>query len=320
MFVPLWICDIVLIWRPQVSYPPAYVGDFGMSYLTSGDSSWISRLGRGTRGYFAPEQERPKPHQDDVSELVCPTSRSNVYQVGVTMMTAMIGPKGVKYEDDVGLVYEQDPAWNDMVENGQWPGYSDDLIDLVGACALFEMEERPSPQKLLTRIETLMPRHADGMDRWGTLSWVEQMSSELDESLAADDDTQMDEDIQMEDDAGTGATTGQKRKASGPPESAPDAKRIKAQAALKRRQTYVATLIKGVMPRPRYHKDDEGLRSRWMHRLVYKDTDWMFNPASFFDTPDPGPIEYLELEDDDQNRLDVIMVDDSEDDGQAHDP
>lgn len=290
-----------------------------MAYITSDDMTWMGRLGVGTKGYFAPEAKLPKSDVD-VAALTRPTSRSNVYQVGVTMLSAMIGPRCLKFGDDDGLVYEQDPAWDDMVEKGQWPGYSQDLISLVEACVWFEMNKRPSPQQLLTRIQTLMPQHADGMDRWGTLSWVKQRSSEIDESLAADDDTQMDEDTQMDDDAGTGAATGQRRKASGPPDPAPDAKRIKAQTALKRRQIYVATLIKGVMPRPQYHVDDEGVRSRWIHRLVYKDTDSMFDPASFFDTADPGPIEYLELEGDDQSRLDVIMIDDSEDDSPAQKP
>jgi len=285
-----------------------------MSYLTSGDTSWKTWLGKGTPGYFAPEAEHLKSNPDGVSGFVRPTSRSNVYQVGVTMLSAMIGPRYEKQSDDVGLVYTQDPAWDQMVEKDVWAGYSDDLIGLVEECTLFEIEDRPSPQHLLTMIQDLMPQYADGMDRWGTLSWVKHMSSMADESLAADDDTQID------DDAGTGATTGQKRKASEPPESAPDAKRIKAQTALERRLAYVATLIKGSKPRPQHHKDDASLNSLWINRLLYKDADGMFDPDSFFDTADPGPIEFFELEDDNDNRLDVIMVDDNEDDGQAHKP
>jgi hypothetical protein len=42
------------------------------------------------------------------------------------------------------------------------------------------MEDRPSPQELLRMVEDFMARHADGMDRWGTLSWVKQKSSEID--------------------------------------------------------------------------------------------------------------------------------------------
>lgn len=290
-----------------------------MAYITSGDITWVSRLGKGTKGYFAPEAKLPKTEVHDVTELIRPTSRSNVYQVGMTMLTAMMGPRCPRYRDDLGLVYTQDDAWDDMVEAGQWAGYSQDLINLVENCVQFKMTDRPSPERLLAAIEILIPAHADGMDRWGTLSWIQKMSSDIDESLAADDDSHIDDDAQLNDDAqidndtGTGATTGQKRKASEPPESAPNAKRIKAQAALERRQMYVAALMKGVMPRPHAHKDDRPLRSRWVNRLVYNDTDEMFSPNSFFDTADPGPIEYFELEDDDENRLGVTMVDYSDD-------
>ncbi|KAH0290613.1 kinase-like protein [Aureobasidium namibiae CBS 147.97] len=272
-----------------ISYPPAYVGDFGMSYLTSGDTSWTTWLGRGTRGYFAPEADLPKADPDGVSVLSF---------------------------DDVGLVYTQDPAWEGMIERDLWAGYSQDLIDIVEYCVQFDMAERPSPQTLLASIQETMPQYADGMDRWGTLSWVKQMSSEIDDSLAAEDATQMD------DDAGTGAATGEKRKASGPVESAPDAKRIKAQTALDRRLAYVATLIQGVKPRPQHHKDDESLMSRWINRLIYKDPDAMFSPDEFFNTADSSPIEYFELENEDanENHLDVIMVNDGEDDGQTHQP
>ena len=273
-------------------------------------------------GYFAPEAEYPKSDLADVSVLVRPTSRSNVYQVGVTMLSAMTGLGYKKDRGDVGLVYTQAPEWNDMVVKGQWAGYSLDLIDLVEICVRFDMADRPSPQMLLAMIQSSMPKHADGMDRWGTLSWIKHMSSEIDKSLAADDDTQMD------DDAGTGATTGQKRKAttgqkrkaSEPPESAPDAKRVKAQDALERRLAYVAAFIKGDWPRPQVHKDDHPLEPHRINRLVYNEADAMFNPDTFFDTADPGPIEFFELDDGDENRLEIIMIEDSEDDGQAHKP
>lgn len=306
--------------RPQVSYPPAYLGDFGLSYLTADDENWMSWLGKGTRGYFAPEAEDPDSDLDYVSELVPPDSQANVFQVGVTMLSAMIRPGFEKEYNDLGLVYTQDLEWDDRVEEGLWDGYSQDLIDLVETCVQFDPYDRPTPQTLLATIQTSMPQHAERMDRWGTLSWVKQKSSDIDKSAAADDEANLD------DDANIGAATGKKRKAAGPPESAPDAKRIKAQTALERRLAFVAATIKGVQPRPKAHKDDHGIRPHPNNRLFYKNVDDMFNPDSFFDTADPGPIEYFELEDndededededmdDDENRLDVIMMDDSEDD------
>jgi serine/threonine protein kinase len=44
-----------------VMYPPAYLGNFGMSYLTSEDESWRKKI-RGTVGWCAPELDRgPNP-------------------------------------------------------------------------------------------------------------------------------------------------------------------------------------------------------------------------------------------------------------------
>jgi hypothetical protein len=42
----------------------------------------------------------------------------------------------------------------------------------VESCVSFDVEDRPSAQEALALIEQCMPTYAEGMDRWGTLSWV----------------------------------------------------------------------------------------------------------------------------------------------------
>jgi hypothetical protein len=283
----------------QVSYPPAYLGDFGFSYPTS-DDIWIWKywIGRGTEGYFAPESALGTT---PLSERRPPTSKANVYQVGVTLLTAMVGP------GNVGDHYATNLKWQPLIDNNTWSGYSQDLIDLVEDRLYWDMDERPSPQELLAMIEDYMPMHAGGMDRWGTLSWIKQKSSEIDGPLDADDDAHTDADT------GTDTATGSKRKSSGPPGPPPDPKRIKASTALKRRLTYVASLIKGVRPRPDCHADDQDFTLDRMKLMSYRTLDEMFDSDTFFDTADPGPINYLDL-DLTAKYSAVIDIDSSDDD------
>jgi len=246
------------------------------------------------------------------SERVPPTSKSNVFQVGVTMLSAMMGTEYDLTRDEQGRRYKTNTKWEKVVEEGKWSDYSKDLIDLVEDCVRDEMEDRPSPQELLDMIEDYIPMYADGMDRWGTLSWVHEKSSEIDERLAAEDASHADADVVAD------AATGEKRKASGPPELFTDAKRVKAQTALERRLAYVASVIKGVRPRPECHGDDQDFILSRRKRLIYKNVDTMFDSDVFFDTADPGPIKYLEL-DPNAKYLAVIEIDDDDDDDNVDD-
>jgi hypothetical protein len=291
----------------QASYPPAYLGDFGFSYITSDDAdgwTWKYWLGRGTEGYFAPESTVGTTL---LSERSPPTSKSNVFQIGATMLTAMTGSE-FRPRDEEGLRYIRNAKWDQLVEDEKWPDYSEDLISLVQDCVRDEMEDRPSPQELLRMVEDFMARHADGMDRWGTLSWVKQKSSEIDGPTTADDDAH------TAADTGTDTATGEKRKAAGPPDSPPDAKRVKAQTALKRRLIYVASLIKGARPRLKSHEDDTDFRLDPSKRLIYKRIDQMFDPDTFFDMADPDPIDYIKLDPKAKYMPVIDVSDDSEED------
>jgi hypothetical protein len=261
-------------------------------------------------GYFPPESA---PGIVPENERVPPTSQSNVWQVGATILAAMTAKEPDSTESKDQRRYTVKPKYEKLIEDKSWSGYSQDLINLVEDCLRMEMEDRPSPQELLNMVEDYMPMYAEGMDRWGTLSWVKQKSSEIDGPLVADDDAHIDTD------AGTGTATGEKRKATEPLGSPPDAKRIKAETALTRRLAYVASVIKGIRPVPKPHEDDQDFKLGWRKRMVYKVVDAMFDPDTFFETADPGPIDYLKLGTVDRNRLGVVLVDDDDDDDDGDD-
>ena len=76
-----------------IMYPPAYLGDFGMSYLTAADESWRHQI-RGTVGWCAPELDRGKnPDAPNATARydVAPTSKTNVWQIGYCILRAMEG-------------------------------------------------------------------------------------------------------------------------------------------------------------------------------------------------------------------------------------
>jgi serine/threonine protein kinase len=153
-------------------YPPAYLGDFGMSYLTSEDESWRHKI-RGTVGWCAPELDRgPKPDapNDSARYNIAPTSKTNVWQIGYCIIRAMEGEQPVV--TDLGnqdLNYKND-KWTRRTPAGAAAVYSTDLIDIVESCVSFDVQDRPSAQEALMLIEQYMPTYADNMDRWGTLS------------------------------------------------------------------------------------------------------------------------------------------------------
>ncbi|CAD0114064.1 unnamed protein product [Aureobasidium uvarum] len=281
-----------------VLYPPAYMGDFGFCYLTSNDNSWTKKLGSGTKGYIPPESEFRPVNEDSIP----PSSKANVWGVGESILVAMMTRHSRSVAGASGPRYRLNQSWQHLIEQGKWNGYSADLIGVAELCVRNQPEERPTPQELLQKLEAQIDQHTDGLDRWGTLSWVKQKSRLVDGPLAADDAEDDDTD------AGADPTTGGKRKASEPAGLPPDAKRVKAEDSVKRRLAYVATVIKGVRPVPKVHVDDKDFRLNYMNQLRYADYDSIFDPESFFDRPDPGPIEYFYLDKHTGGKIEPIEV------------
>lgn len=274
------------------------------------------KLDGGTRGYIPPElKSGPMPLN---IQRRPPGSEANVWQVGETMLVAMMG--GIHPQDGPqGRVYRTRTHWLHLIDNGQWSNYSRDLIELAESCVKYDMDLRPSPMDILVRVLGCMHMHNDGMDRWGTLSWVMEESRKIDGPLP-DEDTGY-EDAGYEADAGASTAAGAKRKASGPPTMPPDTKRSKAETALRRRLATVATDIKG--HRPRLHADDKGFRLRQTLKLIYENEYSISDPETFFDAADPGPIKFLELDptaNDNTKKIKprefdgVVYIDDDDDD------
>jgi serine/threonine protein kinase len=285
-----------------IMYPPAYLGDFGMSYLTSGDESWRHKI-RGTVGWCAPELDRgPNPYkQNDTARYdVAPTSKTNVWQIGYCILRAMEGgiPAPVLGNNDLKYKNEN---WTRSTPPGAAAVYSADLIELVESCVCFEMEHRPSPQEALTLIEQHMPRYADGMDRWGTLSWVKAEHAKTADAKDGDDADEADA-AEEED---TTATTGTKRKATTP---LPPPKRPRFSGALHRRLKLVATQMDSGVRLGRTNNADYRFILPEKHK-VNCPKDKSFDACEFFECPDPGHIEFRDdVEDDVEDDIEAAPL------------
>jgi serine/threonine protein kinase len=275
-----------------IMYPPAYLGDFGMSYLTSEDESWRRKI-RGTVGWCAPELDRggnPDAPNDTARYDVAPTSRTNVWQIGYCILRAMdgdgltapvLGNHDLRYRND---------SWTKRTQAGASAVYSADLIRVVEDCVRFQLADRPSPQVALALIEQHMPTYADGMDRWGTLSWIKAEHAKTDEAEHGDDaDEEEDED---EDDTATTTAASKKRKATVPPPAPPPAsKRSRFSGALKRRLELVAKQMKPGVRLGKVQKTDRAFILADENKIICPDVTF-FDADEFFERDDPGPIEF----------------------------
>ena len=57
--------------------------------------------------------------------------------------------------------------------------YSDDLLTLIHECLQFNPALRPTPQDLVKKIKTLMPKYTDGTEKWSIETWYKQKEEEL---------------------------------------------------------------------------------------------------------------------------------------------
>jgi hypothetical protein len=124
----------------------------------------------------------------------------------------------------MGVVsWEQDIPWNDFdydyeprymplpkrtkareAENPLRRDYSTELLDILNAMVSFKSEARPTPQQLLDVIEEYMPHFTQGMERWGTQEWFDQLNGDED---SPEDDTIASETTPLQDDgSGKGVT------------------------------------------------------------------------------------------------------------------
>jgi hypothetical protein len=97
-------------------------------------------------------------------------------------------------DEDVGYVPEYGPP--PPLHSGDSDAYprvkySPELLEILNSMVQFMPTDRPRPQALLELIEERMPRHTEGMERWGTEQWFEELDrgdvdTSVDESMASE--------------------------------------------------------------------------------------------------------------------------------------
>ncbi|KAI5251860.1 kinase-like protein [Aureobasidium subglaciale] len=168
------------------AYPVAYVGDFGNAIITyEGALHDHLAWGNCTRGWSPPELT---PYDDGPQTWqAAPTSRSNVWQIGYIIMSALQGM--VQHEEDpdwpqVGAAWapryaplpRRTPAREAI--NKLRREYSSDLLDVLNACVNFRVQDRPTPVQLVDAIERCMVDHTEGMEDWGTERWFNKLAAQ----------------------------------------------------------------------------------------------------------------------------------------------
>jgi len=293
-----------------IMYPPAYLGDFGMSYLTADDESWRRKI-RGTVGWCAPELDRggnPDAPKDKARYDIAPTSKTNVWQIGYCILRTMEGDalKAPNLSKTHDVRYRND-NWAKRTPEGASAVYSAELIRTVENCVRFDMVNRSSPQEALAAIEQHMPSFADGMDRWGSLSWVKAQHANTSEAKDGDDaeDLRDEDDEEREADEEEGedkdttaadtATTGKKRKAAATP--TPVLKRPRFSGVLKARLKLVATQMKPGAAIGKVKKADQAFILPDKHKIICPD-DKLFDADKFFEKEDLGPVVFESGQDD----------------------
>lgn len=191
--------------------------------------------------------------------------------------------------------------------------YSPQLLDILNAMVCFKPEERPTPQQLLDVIEEYMPHFTQGMERWGTNEWFEELNSG---GGFSEGDTSVSETTPLRGD-GPGVTKKfidkfkhlfcvprarpKRRRSPIDRDLSPfSAGRAKA-ASRKRRQDMVTRQIKeGLRPKlARYVSADPS-----DDIFILKDDLKIIHPkrpdtiGDYFEAPDPKPTHYMEDKDD----------------------
>ncbi|TIA08081.1 hypothetical protein D6C80_09429 [Aureobasidium pullulans] len=158
-----------------IMFPAAYIGDFGLAFLTSEKRPKHGKYG-GTPGFVVPENEFDEEGDKVFEDTDC-HSKSNVWAIAYIILLLMerttdrLRPPATDYVE-----YNME-CWEMLAV--EFPGYRKELIRTVESCLAPTMEERPSPQELLETIEGYLEQYSDGMKRWGTLSWATDLHNKL---------------------------------------------------------------------------------------------------------------------------------------------
>jgi serine/threonine protein kinase len=127
-------------------YPTIKLGDYSLAIETPSDpdDNPAIFLDEGTSGFQAPEQvHNPHVRPRDLPQL---TDKTNVFGVGITVMSMMSPNRPVGVEDDWDAAhsgsrhYSVLPHFQDDVDGF----YSEDLVQLVYKCVDYDQATRPS--------------------------------------------------------------------------------------------------------------------------------------------------------------------------------
>ncbi|KAL2030069.1 hypothetical protein VTO58DRAFT_109262 [Aureobasidium pullulans] len=158
-----------------IMFPAAYIGDFGLAFLTSERRPKNGKYG-GTPDFVVPENEFDEEGDKVFEDTDC-HSKSNVWAIAYIILLLMerttdrLRPPATDYVE-----YNME-CWEMLAV--EFPGYRKELIRTVESCLAPTMEERPSPQELLETVEGYLEKYSDGMKRWGTLSWATDLHNKL---------------------------------------------------------------------------------------------------------------------------------------------
>ncbi|CAD0046627.1 unnamed protein product [Aureobasidium pullulans] len=158
-----------------IMFPAAYIGDFGLAFLTSERRPKNGNYG-GTPDFVVPENEFDEEGDKVFEDTDC-HSKSNVWAIAYIILLLMerttdrLRPPATDY-----IEYNME-CWDMLAV--EFLGYRKELIRTVESCLAPTMEERPSPQELLETIEGYLEKYSDGMKRWGTLSWATDLHNKL---------------------------------------------------------------------------------------------------------------------------------------------
>lgn len=126
------------------AYPTIKLGDYGLSVFTSPSDNRNLRdfMGAGTSAYQAPEQISvqggpPRPRL---------TTKTNVFGVGITIVSLMSRNRDVGVEDHWGAALSGSKNDDDFphLTGEAADNYSDDLVRLVSTCVKCNQDKRPS--------------------------------------------------------------------------------------------------------------------------------------------------------------------------------
>ncbi|KAI5227295.1 hypothetical protein AUEXF2481DRAFT_296868 [Aureobasidium subglaciale EXF-2481] len=151
-------------------YPKPLVSDFGSAHILHKADPRSKKGGiklHATDGYWAPEMDVIEGVDRAINEPL--HSWTNVWQAGrvieFMMVKASTANEGTYGDSNI----KKYPPEFDEFPNFR---YSNELIEIVWRCQLFDPKAQPTPAELLLYIEQHAPALNKGMDTWGSANWI----------------------------------------------------------------------------------------------------------------------------------------------------